>query len=197
MSLARMDAAAAATSNVDLVQRILAGDRAAEVQFVRQYQAGVRALVRRHCRPNDPCVDDLVQDVLQCVLQKLRGGELRNAGALPGYVQTIAVNSTTAEYRRRGRLSEVSDEALATSVVDDNPLRDVERRELGTRVRAVLADLPVARDREILDRFYLQEQSKAAVCASLGIDESHFHRVVYRARERLRELAERAGLEGA
>src|SRR5678815_2412067 len=93
--------AATTGAEPDLVARIAGGDRAAESEFVRRFERGVRALVRRHCRPGDPIVDDLVQDVLTGVIEQLRAGAVHDAAALTGYVQAAAVYATTAEYRRR------------------------------------------------------------------------------------------------
>jgi RNA polymerase sigma-70 factor (ECF subfamily) len=64
MSAGHEAMAAMAGVDADLVARIAAGDRSAEASFVRRFGRGVRALVRRHCRPGDPIVEDLVQDVL-------------------------------------------------------------------------------------------------------------------------------------
>lgn len=178
-----------------LAVRIAAGERAAEAEFVRLYQSGVRALVRRHCRPNDPAVDDLVQEILHHVLQRLRAGELRDPAALPAYVRQAVVFNTTAEYRKRGRRGE--DETVP---VDDSlpggtdPAHALDREQTAAAVRALLAELNTARDREILLRFYVREQSKDEVCAATGVDPAHFHRVIFRARGRLRELALAAGL---
>jgi len=63
-------------------------------------------------------------------------------------------------------------------------------------LRDVLAGMPVARDREILRRFYLEEEDKDSVCRALAIDPGHFHRVMFRARERFRLLVEQAGVRG-
>ncbi len=180
------------SASADLVARIAAGDRRAEIDFVRQYERGVRALVRRHCRPNDPVVEDLAQDVLSRVLERLRAGAIRDAVALPAYIQSTIVYATSAEYRSR-RATET------TAVLDDlpapdNPAERLDSEQLAAMLREVLGHLPVARDREILVRFYLDDQDKDEVCRSLGIEASHFHRVVFRARERLRELLRRAGI---
>jgi hypothetical protein len=43
----------------------------------------------------------------------------------------------------------------------------------------------------------LREESKSEVCRALGIDESHFRRVVFRARERLRAVLVAADVESA
>ena len=44
------------------------------------------------------------------------------------------------------------------------------------------------RDREILFRFYLAEDDKERICRDLGLTAVHFNRVLFRARERFREL---------
>lgn len=192
MSAGEGTATVDAVGATDLVARIAAGDRRAEHDFVRQYERGVRALVRRHCRPNDPIADDLAQDVLARVLERLRAGAIRDAAALPAYVQATIVHTTSAEYRAR-RATE-GPAVLDDLPASDNPVERLGSEQLAALLRKVLEQLPVARDREILVRFYLDEQDKDEVCRSLGIDATHFHRVVFRARERFRDLLHRAGL---
>ena len=180
--------------DVAVVTRIASGDRSAEAEFVRKYERGVRVLVRRHCRPNDPIVDDLTQEVLTRVIERLRAGGLRDPAALPGYVQATVVRTTSAEYRGR-RVSE-SASLLDEIASDDNPAEQVASGQINDLLATLLMQLPVARDREILARFYLDEQAKETVCEQLGIDAAHFHRVVFRARERFRELLQQAGIRG-
>lgn len=186
----------AATTGVetDLVARIARGDRAAESEFVRRFERGVRALVRRHCRPGDPIVDDLVQDVLAGVIERLRAGAIHDSAALPGYVQAAAVYATTAEYRRRRPTQSVS--TIENLPDSESPTARLDATQLAATLRALLAEMPVARDRAILARFYLDEQDKDQVCGALGIEPAHFHRVVFRARERFRALLEQAGFGG-
>jgi hypothetical protein len=57
----------------------------------------------------------------------------------------------------------------------------------------MLISLPTSRDREILIRFYLDEEDKDSICSSLRLSEAHFTRVIFRARNRFRELLERSG----
>jgi RNA polymerase sigma-70 factor, ECF subfamily len=186
---------AASSQGADIVARIAAGDRLAETEFVRTYQRGVRALVRRHCRPGDPIADDLAQDVLTRVLERLRVGAIRDSAALPAYVQATIVYTTSAEYRRRAPTDPIS--AVDDLPGSDNPTDRVDSEQLAGVVRLLLEQLTVARDREILVRFYLEGSDRDEVCQQLGIEASHFHRVVFRARERFRELLDRAGIGGA
>lgn len=192
MSAEQGHAAIAASGMEDLLTRIAGGDRVAESDFVRHYERGVRALVRRHCRPCDPVAEDLAQEVLARVLERLRAGAIREAAALPAYIQATIVYTTAAEYRSRRPTETVGDDLPA----DENPMTAASSRQLGVLLRTLLQQLPVARDREILSRFYLDEQDKEAVCRDLGIDAEHFHRVAFRARERFRELLARAGVGG-
>ena len=180
----------------DLPTRIAAGDRAAEAELVHRFERGVRTLVRRYCRPGDHIVDDLVQEVLTDVIERLRLGGIRDGLALPAYIRATAVYATTAEYRRRRPTQDITDlEDLAAP--DENPHALAHASEAAALLRVLLAKMPVARDREVLMRFYLVEQDKEAVCRALKIEPSHFHRVVHRARERFRTLLEQAGLGAA
>ncbi len=191
----RSHSAANAAADDSLVARIAAGDKEAERAFVRAYAPGVRALARRKARAGDPNVDDYCQDVLHNVLMALRRGELCDPAALGSYVRNAVVYTVQAEYRKRQRRGEdgaaVDTEQLACT---DDPARVAMRAELARLVQRLIAELSVARDRELLRRFYRDEQSVEEVCAALGIELSHFRRVAHRARERLRQLLIQAGI---
>jgi RNA polymerase sigma-70 factor (ECF subfamily) len=191
-----MDAHSNVAGGDGFIERIARGDRAAEAEFIARYAIGVRALVRRHTRPGEPQVEDLVQDVLSNVLEKLRDGALRDPARLPAYVQNAVVFATTAEYRRRKRRGENATERVdEVPATETGPEDTVASARLARAIRQLLTEMTVARDRELLRRFYLEEQSKGEVCRILGIDGSHFHRVAHRARERFRELLLRAGID--
>lgn len=188
---------AAALDHGALVRRIGAGDRSAENEFVATFQRGVRALVRRHARPADPAVDDLTQNVLQNVLEQLRKSALNDPQALPAYLRNAVVFTVRAEYRRRGRQGGNETPESPDVLVDpDTPERQAQRAQLASLLHRMLAELRVDRDREILRLHYLVEEDRDTICDMLGIDTSHFHRVLFRARERLKELLAAAGIDG-
>jgi len=192
MSAGQEAMAAMAGADADLVARIAKGDRVAESDFVRRFGRGVRAVVRRHCRPGDPIVDDLVQDVLSGVIEQLRAGAVHDAAALTGYVQAAAVYATTAEYRRRRPT--LNDSSLENLADGETPPARLHASQLAALLRTLLAEMSVARDREVLTRFYLDEQDKDAVCHALAIDPSHFHPLCFPRQERFRLLLDQAGL---
>jgi hypothetical protein len=61
----------------------------------------------------------------------------------------------------------------------------------------MLEEMPVARDREVLVRFYLDDEDREKICRELGLTEEHFNRVIFRARNRFRELLEHRGFRKA
>jgi len=171
-----------------LVRRIRQGDRAAEHQLIVKFQRAVRALVRRHCRPNEPLADDIGQEVLSDIVQRLRSGLIEDAQALPKYLQVAITHACAALYRRRARFSGPNDADETPDPGRSSDPAEFRNMEEQTEIlRDLVAGLPVHRDREILRRFYFLEESRSEVCLALSIEESHFHRVVHRARERLRD----------
>jgi RNA polymerase sigma-70 factor (ECF subfamily) len=179
-----------------LVGRIAAGDRQAEGQLIGQFRAGIYALARRHCRPGDPAVDDVVQDVICHLLEQLRRGSIKDPRALPAYIRTSVVNACTSEYRRRRMRAESVplDDVVMIAPDAHDPAIAFQNQRVALAIRQLVAEMPVQRDRELLVRFYLNEADKERICAELGIEAGHFHRVIYRARERFRTLLVRAGL---
>lgn len=179
-----------------LVARIAAGDRRAEARLIDHFREGILTLTRRHCRPNDPAVDDIVQDVVCNILERLRQGAMNDAHALPAYIRTTVVNACTSEYRRRrlrGESVPYDEEDLIAPDLDD-PAEAFQAQHVALAIRQLVSEMPVRRDRELLVRFYLNESDKSQICSDLGIDSGHFHRVIHRARERFRKLLVRAGL---
>ena len=64
--------------------------------------------------------------------------------------------------------------------LDDGPL--------ASRVWDIIEELPTERDREVMRRFYLNEEDKASICADLHLSANHFDKVAFRARQRMRVL---------
>ncbi len=176
-----------------LVERIQNGDREAESELMGSYARGVRAVVRHHCRPGESQVDDLTQDILTQLLGRLRAGAIQDLQALPHYLRVSIRHACAAHYRRNSSMPLPSPLEEVRSQ-DEDPELQAHRGQLQQVIRELIAELPVERDREVLRRFYLHDQDRRRVCQALGIDEGHFHRVVHRARLRLREAMQRVGM---
>jgi len=55
-------------------------------------------------------------------------------------------------------------------------------------VKRAIGAMPVARDRNVLVRYFLSEEDKGEICSALGLSSEHFDRVLHRARRRLKGL---------
>jgi RNA polymerase sigma-70 factor (ECF subfamily) len=137
----------------DLAGRIAEGDPDAERAMVERYSRGVRFLLLELTR--DPArADDLHQETFRLVLEKVRGGELREPEKLPAFIRQIARNLFIAEYRKKAKHPKVGgDEAVAISPDPaPGPQQRLLDRENAAIVRRLLAELEPPRDREILLR---------------------------------------------
>jgi RNA polymerase sigma-70 factor (ECF subfamily) len=181
-----------------LASRIATGDRSAEEEMVRRYSRGVFMLLR-HATGDHPLAEDLHQETFRICLDKIRRGELREPEKLSGFICNVARNLVVESFRRASRFGKRVGMEAAEAVVDDkssqfNRLLAEERAKI---VRRVLDELHSFRDRELLYRFYVAEEDKARICEDLGLSSLHFNRVLYRARERFRELCRKEpGLNG-
>ncbi len=175
----------------ELVARILSGEKAAESELVQRYSRGV--LIILHRATGDQSVsEDLSQETFQLTLEKIRGGEVREPEKLSGFICSLARNLATDHYRRSRRSEQVDDPEAVEMIAATAPsqLDRVLQAEKSRRVRQLLRELS-ERDREILRRFYIEEEDKDQICADLGLSSLHFNRVLHRARERYRELYRR------
>jgi RNA polymerase sigma-70 factor, ECF subfamily len=154
---------------------------------------GLRALILRRVR--DPEVAaDILQDAAVTTLEKLRSGEIAHPENLGGYLYRVAINHLR-NHRRKDRTALSSPEQLEElrDSVDDPDWERVGRPQWAAAARRMLEEMPAARDRELLVRFYLNDEDKDAICRELNLSQEHFNRVIFRARNRFRELLEQRG----
>jgi len=154
---------------------------------------GLRSLILRRVR--DPEVAaDILQDAAVTTLEKLRSGEIAHPENVGGYLYRVALNHLR-NYRRKDRTSLSSADALdeLAAPVNDPDWENVGRPQWASAARRMLEEMPMARDREVLVRFYLDEEDRETLCRELGLSEEHFNRVIFRARTRFRELLEHRG----
>ena len=174
-----------------LVKLVKGGDRGAEAEMVERYSRGLRYLLRRKTRDVE-LAEDFLQETWAIALLKIRGNGLDNPGRLAGYLCGIANNLALGEIRRVSRQRTSINSEIVELVPDEssNPFRHVSRAEVCKLVHGLLDDLRKDRDREILKRFYVQEEDKESICRRLDVDGVHFNRVLYRARQRLKVAIE-------
>ncbi|HSS78045.1 MAG TPA: sigma-70 family RNA polymerase sigma factor [Thermoanaerobaculia bacterium] len=181
-----------------LVIRIQAGDRAAEAELVKRFSHGLLVMLRRLAQ-NPALADDLHQETLSLVLEKIRRAEVREPERIAGFIRSTARNLFIADRRKEARYSPLEDDEdegpRRVTVLADRgpvPLDKVLAGEEARQVQRLLGELRYDRDRQLLFRFYLSDDTKEEICADLEIEPERFNQVLFRARERLRELWDRA-----
>jgi RNA polymerase sigma-70 factor (ECF subfamily) len=65
-----------------------------------------------------------------------------------------------------------------------------DQREL---VRSAVAGVTPVRYRQLLSRYYLEEEAKESICREMGLTAVHFNRVLFRARRTFLQMVTRAG----
>jgi RNA polymerase sigma-70 factor (ECF subfamily) len=176
----------------DLGRRIAAGDAAAEGQLVDRYRRGLLYLLRRLEAPPD-LAEDLAQETFRIVLERLRQGVLSDPAGLAPFLRGTARNLLQADRRKTARRRTWADTGELAEAVAPAPsaLQSVLLDEEAEIVRRLIGELPTDRDRQLLLRFYVGEEDKESICADLGLDSLHFNRILFRARQRFKELLER------
>ena len=157
-----------------LVEEIRSGNQ----QSVDGLYAAVSHCARaRLFRSVDPqAVDDHVQEILMIVLAAIRSGELRDSHCLMGFVRTVtrrrvAVHIRGAMLRRRRMVSIESAEPVSPS--RESPEACMALRERIAVAKAVLEKI-CERDRDILIRFYYDEQAAESICDEMHLTATQF-----------------------
>lgn len=175
-----------------LVNRIREGDSDAMAELYTIFAKGIRYFLLRNLGPDD--LDDKVHDCFVIVAQAIRNGDLREPERLMGYVRTIvkrqiAASIDIAVQQRRNRV-DLEDSLFSISDWRENPERSVIARQRADIARKVLNGV-CRRDREILQRFYVLEQSQAQICADMSLTYNQFRLLKSRAKARFGELGKR------
>ena len=173
---------------IGLVNRIRNSDAGAMEELYHVFSRGIRYYLCRHLGPQE--LDDKVHDTFLIVVQAIQGGGLREPEKLMGFVRTVvrrkvAAFIDTAVHTRR----DFADLEVGGVVPDGgaNPEQQLLREERSNLMLKVLRGIS-RRDREILTRFYLYEQTQAQICTEMALTETQFRLLKSRAKTRFAEL---------
>jgi RNA polymerase sigma factor (sigma-70 family) len=187
-----------ATTAADLAHRVLSGDKRAEAELVARFQKGVQQVIVR-VTGSLSLAEELSQETFIVTLRRLRSVPLQDPAKLPAFVAQIARNLAIAEKRkeRRRRTDATGQgiEELADAVVSHDAWANA--TSAASAVRAIVNELPSERDRHVLVRHYLHDEDREVVCRDLGISESAFNVILFRARRRLLEKLTKRGIARA
>jgi RNA polymerase sigma factor (sigma-70 family) len=174
-----------------LVESIRRGDRSGMEELYRVFSRGVRFYLCRQLGPQD--LDDKVHDTFLIVVQAICKGELREPERLMGFVRTVVRRQVAAQIDRSVQSRREQAELDSTATVSDHretPEEAAILRQHEQVAEAVLRSIS-GRDREILTRFYLMEQTQEEICNEMGLSETQFRLLKSRAKARFGELGKK------
>lgn len=174
-----------------LVEGVRANDSRAIEDLYSLFSRGIRFFLCRHLGPQE--LDDRVHDTFLIVVEAIQNGGLREPERLMGFVRTIvrrqvaAYIDETVQARR-----ESADPEAGTRVPDyrSNPeQRAIQEQRTELMLKILKGISP--RDREILTRFYLYEQTPEQICQEMDLTETQFRLLKSRAKARFAQLGRR------
>src|SRR4051812_17965711 len=185
------DAAQMYAGWAQLVERIRFSQTDGMAELYDLFSKGVRFYLCRQLGIQE--LDDKVHDIFVVVVQAIRRGELREPERLMGFVRTIVRRQVAAHIDKAVQTRREQADVDATVRIADprgNPEEAAIFRQRNELIQRVLSELS-ERDREILTRFYLQEQGQTQICEEMDLSETQFRLLKSRAKARFGELGKK------
>jgi RNA polymerase sigma-70 factor (ECF subfamily) len=175
----------------ELVGRIQRGDNSGLEDLYGLFARGIRFYLCRQLGPQE--LDDKVHDAFLIVVQAIKRGDLREPERLMGFVRTVVRRQVAAYiddvvHSRREELH--LDVGVRVADARNNPEQNAAFQQKVEFMTSILRSLP-DRDREILTRFYLDEQTQEQICEDMNLTETQFRLLKSRAKARFGELGKR------
>jgi RNA polymerase sigma-70 factor, ECF subfamily len=175
----------------ELVKRIQRGEDSGMEDLYRLFARGIRFYLCRQLGVQE--LDDKVHDTFLIVVQAIRRGDLREPERLMGFVRTVVRRQVAAHIDQvvHSRREELHLD-VGVRVVDGrrNPEQNMAFQQKVDFMLEVLGQLS-ERDREILTRFYLHEETQEQICQEMNLTETQFRLLKSRAKARFGELGKR------
>jgi RNA polymerase sigma-70 factor, ECF subfamily len=176
---------------VQLVRRIRTSETDGMAELYTLFSKGIRFYLCRQLGVQE--LDDKVHDTFVVVVQAIRRGELREPERLMGFVRTVVRRQVAAHIDKAVQTRREQMDLDASARVADphgNPEETAISHQREALVQRVLSELS-SRDREILTRFYLHEESQEEICIEMTLTETQFRLLKSRAKSRFGELGKK------
>jgi RNA polymerase sigma-70 factor, ECF subfamily len=171
-----------------LVAQIKAGEDAGMEQLYKLFSRGIRYYLCRQLGPQE--LEDKVHDTFLIVVNAIRRGDLREPERLMGFVRTV-VRRQVAAYIEQAvhNRREQTDLESGVAVADrkENPEQEAMIHQKAELMKNVLSCLS-QRDRDILVRFYLLEQTQEQICREMSLTETQFRLLKSRAKAKFGDI---------
>jgi RNA polymerase sigma-70 factor, ECF subfamily len=170
-----------------IVDSIQAGHEAGILELYSVLNRGIRYSLTRQLGSQD--VEDRVHETLLIVISAIREGKVREPQRIMGFVRTVAQRQVAAHIERAVRHRHTESELAPSLDVADprwSPEQVAMIRQRAKFLTLVIDQMP-PNQREILERFYLREESPEQICQKMSLTEIQFRLAKSRAKSRLRQ----------
>ncbi len=164
------------------MSRIQSGDRGAMGELYGTFCDRTSGYLRHRLGNQD--VTDLTHDVFLAVVEAIRRNQLHDPARLMGFVKTVLQRKIAAHLRETIRRRNLEQDITEYCTVADSGARPdeaVESSERTKMMQQVFHSLS-QREREILERFYLQEQSAVQIREEMKLTGTNYRVLKSRAK---------------
>ncbi|GAB2686962.1 RNA polymerase sigma factor [Aliiglaciecola aliphaticivorans] len=174
-----------------LVDRIASGETRAEQQLVNKYWKSLFFILKKQS-DDDELANDIAQDTFLIVIDSIRNGKIENSSALGAYIRQTGINLLIAHFRKESRRKTEFSDSIDLEYPDPSQslINSLHSEKLLEIVQQIINELPAQRDRDMLYRYFVYGQTKKVICNEFDLSPEHFDRVLYRARNRLKQLVQ-------
>ncbi len=174
--------------DVDIIQSVLQGNKAAFAVLVERYQSYVFTIVNRLIAVREEA-EDVSQEVFVKAYLSLAG--FQGTSKFSTWLYTIA-HTTAISHLRKSRPDVVfANESTMAAITDNNSTyHQPQYNSLRTAVNDCIKRLPPD-DAEIITLFYLAEQSIEEIGIIMRIESNTAKVKLHRARQKLKDIVER------
>lgn len=174
--------------DVDIIQSVLQGNKAAFAVLVDRYQSYVFTIVNRLIAVREEA-EDVSQEVFVKAYLSLAG--FKGTSKFSTWLYTIA-HTTAISHLRKSRPDVVfADESTMAAITDNNfTYHQPQYNSLRTAVNSCIKLLPPD-DAEIITLFYLAEQSIEEISTIMRMEPNTAKVKLHRARQKLKDIVER------
>ena len=179
----------AAPDMARLVAEVRNNDPAAMEALYSTLIQGVRQMLHRQL-PRD--AEDRAHNVFLITVDAINSGRIRDPERLAGFVRTVGRRQAVDGIRRLKQQRQAVDLDGPVPIVDE---RVCPEKRLIEKQKWACLDFAFqslgSRDREILERSYLKDESRERICEEMGLTETQFRLLKNRAKNRLGLLGRR------
>lgn len=152
-------------------------------EVIEQYRPIISYRVRKSIGSHTPDWEDIVNEILVNVIEKLKKNEFRGDSSIGTFIYTITQRRIVDFIRKKSRVLKHAPEAASFP----SPLEKVENREKADKIAAAIEMLK-PKYKEILYLYYYKELSREEVAQRLGIPTRRVSERVNYAQKLLRKM---------